>query len=122
MLSRKQKWKMVTHKSKIKIYANCQLDNNPTLSEKVEKDIDDNDDNIFRFLLPQKKITKSVSFSKYANVALIPQSCEYFEAELSDKLWYSHDDLDLFKKIRIEEILKERQELKESQDPKYATL
>ena len=54
-----------------------------------------------------------------ANVALIPCSTDYRNANLTEDLWYSQDDLDLFKKIRIEEILKERQEL---QDPKYATL
>lgn len=110
MLSRKQKWKMVAHKP-TKIKYNDSLKNGQTIREQIDPSYNEN---LFTFLFPspKKNITKSVSFSKYANVALIPQSCEYLDAELSDKIWYSADDLELFKKIRIEEIIKERQELK----------
>lgn len=120
MLSRKQKWKMVAQKPK-KINYNDSLKNGQTIRENMNPSYNEN---LFSFLFPSPKqnITKSVSFSNYVNVTLIPQSCEYIAADLSERLWYSHDDLDLFKKIRIEEILKERQELKESKDAKYATI
>ena len=119
MLSRKQKWKMVAHKPK-KIKYNDSLKNGQTIREQIDPSYNEN---LFTFLFPspKKNITKSVSFSNYVNVTLIPQSCEYINADLSDKLWYSHDDLDLFKRTCIQE-LKELKELKESQDPKYATL
>ena len=114
---------MVAQKPK-KINYNDSLKNGQTTREKMNPSYNEN---LFSFLFPspKKNITRSVSFSNYVNVTLIPQSCEYIAADLSDRLWYSADDLDLFKKIRIEEILKERQESKESKeskDAKYATI
>ena len=122
MLSRKQQFRMI-----------CRNQNSNSYEKKLDARImelknDESDDenveefSIFDFLFStnsKKKTTKSVSFRTIANVALIPCSSDYRNANLTDDLWYSQDDLDLFKKIRIEEILKERQEL---QDPKYATL
>ena len=122
MLSRKQQFRMI-----------CRHNNSNSYEEKLHTRImqlkkDESDDeseeefSIMDFLFStnsKKKTTKSVSFRKIANVALIPSTSEYRNANLADDLWYSQDDLNLFKKIRIEEILKERQEL---QDPKYATV
>ena len=122
MLSRKQQFRMI-----------CRNQNSNSYEKKLDARImelkNDESDNeneeefsIMDFLFStnsKKKTTKSVSFRNIANVALIPCSSDYRNANLTEDLWYSQDDLDLFKKIRIEEILKERQEL---QDPKYATL
>ena len=122
MLSRKQQFRMI-----------CRNQNSNSYEKKLDARImelkNDESDNkneeefsIIDFLFStnsKKKTTKSVSFRMIANVALIPCSTDYRNANLTEDLWYSQDDLDLFKKIRIEEILKERQEL---QDPKYATL
>ena len=122
MLSRKQQFRMI-----------CRNQNSNSYEKKLDARImelkNDESDNeneeefsIMDFLFStnsKKKTTKSVSFRTIANVALIPCSTDYRNANLTEDLWYSQDDLDLFKKIRIEEILKERQE---SQDPKYATL
>ena len=122
MLSRKQQFRMI-----------CRNQNSNSYEKKLDARImelkNDESDNkneeefsIIDFLFStnsKKKTTKSVSFRTIANVALIPCSTDYRNANLTEDLWYSQDDLDLFKKIRIEEILKERQEL---QDPKYATL
>lgn len=118
MLSRKQQFRMI-----------CRHNNSNSYEEKIhtrimqlKNDESEEEFSIMDFLFStnsKKKTTKSVSFRKIANVALIPCSSEYRNANLTDDLWYSQDDLDLFKKINIEELLKERQEL---QDPKYATV
>ena len=122
MLSRKQQFRMI-----------CRNQNSNSYEKKLDarmmelKNDESDDENVEEFSImdflfstnSKKKTTKSVSFRTIANVALIPCSSDYKNANLTDDLWYSQDDLDLFKKIRIEEILKERQEL---QDPKYATL
>ena len=122
MLSRKQQFRMICRNQNSNSYEKkldariMQLKNDESDDENVEEF------SIFDFLFStnsKKKTTKSVSFRTIANVALIPCSTDYRNANLTEDLWYSQDDLDLFKKIRIEEILKERQEL---QDPKYATL
>ena len=122
MLSRKQQFRMI-----------CRNQNSNSYEKKLDARImelkNDESDNeneeefsIMDFLFStnsKKKTSKTVSFKQIANVTLIPCSTDYRNANLTEDLWYSQDDLDLFKKIRIEEILKERQEL---QDPKYATL
>lgn len=122
MLSRKQQFRMICRHMNSNSYEEklntriIQLKNNGSDEENEEEF------SIMDFLFStnsKKKTTKSVSFRNIANVALIPCSSDYRSANLTDDLWYSQDDLDLFKKIRIEEILKERQEL---QDPKYATV
>tara|TARA_B100000902_G_scaffold375991_1_gene406566 strand:- start:1032 stop:1400 length:369 start_codon:yes stop_codon:yes gene_type:complete len=122
MLSRKQQFRMICRNQNSNSYEKkldariMQLKNDESDDENVEEF------SIMDFLFStnsKKKTTKSVSFRTIANVALIPCSTDYRNANLTEDLWYSQDDLDLFKKIRIEEILKERQEL---QDPKYATL
>ena len=122
MLSRKQQFRMICRNQNSNSYEKkldtriMQLKNDESDDENVEEF------SIMDFLFStnsKKKTTKSVSFRTIANVALIPCSTDYRNAHLTEDLWYSQDDLDLFKKIRIEEILKERQEL---QDPKYATL
>ncbi len=119
MLSRKQKFRMI-----------CRHKNNNSYKEKLNtrinqldkdesKDKDEEEFSIMDFLFSiifNNKTSKSVSFGEVAKVTLIPCSSDYRKANLIDDLWYSQDDLDLFKKIRIEELLKERQ------DPKYATL
>lgn len=122
MLSRKQQFRMI-----------CRNQNSNSYEKKLDARImelkNDESDNeneeefsIMDFLFStiyNKKTSKSVSFKQIANVTLIPCSTDYRNANLTEDLWYSQDDLDLFKKKRIEELLKERQEL---QDPKYATL
>tara|TARA_E500000178_G_scaffold355247_1_gene427179 strand:- start:2478 stop:2846 length:369 start_codon:yes stop_codon:yes gene_type:complete len=122
MLSRKQQFRMICRNQNSNSYEKkldtriIQLNNDESANEKEDES------GIIDFLFStifNNKTTKSVSFRNIANVTLIPSSSEYRNANLMDDLWYSQDDLDLFKKIRIEEILKERQEL---QDPKYATI
>ena len=122
MLSRKQQFRMICRNQNSNSYEKkldtriMQLKNDESDDENVEEF------SIMDFLFStnsKKKTTKSVSFRTIANVALIPCSTDYRNANLTEDLWYSQDDLDLFKKKRIEELLKERQEL---QDPKYATL
>ena len=122
MLSRKQQFRMICRNQNSNSYEKkldarmMELKNNESDNENEEEF------SIMDFLFStnsNKKTSKSVSFKQIANVALIPCSTDYRNANLTDDLWYSQDDLDLFKKIRIEEILKERQEL---QDTKYATL
>ena len=119
MLSRKQQFRMI-----------CRNQNSNSYEKKLDARImelkNDESDNeneeefsIMDFLFStnsKKKTSKTVSFKQIANVTLIPCSTDYRNANLTEDLWYSQDDLDLFKKIRIEEILKELQ------DPKYATL
>ena len=122
MLSRKQKWRKICRHKNSNSYEK-KLDARIMQFKNNESD-DENEEefSIMDFLFStnsKKKTTKSVSFRTIANVALIPCSTDYRNANLTEDLWYSQDDLDLFKKIRIEELLKERQEL---QDPKYATL
>jgi len=126
MLSRKQQFRMICRHNNSNSYEEklhtriMQLKNDE--SDDESDDESEEDFSIMDFLFStnsKKKTTKSVSFRKIANVALIPCSSEYRNANLTDDLWYSQDDLDLFKKINIEELLKERQEL---QDPKYATV
>ena len=124
MLSRKQRFRMICrHKNSNSNSYEKKLDTRiMQLNNDENEDENEEEFSIFDFLFStnsKKKTSKSVSFRNIANVALIPSSTDYRNANLTDDLWYSQDDLDLFKKIRIEEILKERQEL---QDPKYATL
>ena len=122
MLSRKQQFRMICRNQNSNSYEK-KLDARMMELKNDESDNENEEEfSIMDFLFStnsKKKTTKSVSFRTIANVALIPCSTDYRNANLTEDLWYSQDDLDLFKKIRIEEILKERQE---SQDPKYATL
>ena len=122
MLSRKQQFRMICRNQNSNSYEK-KLDARMMELKNDESDNENEEEFSFMDFLfstnSKKKTTKSVSFRTIANVALIPCSTDYRNANLTEDLWYSQDDLDLFKKIRIEELLKERQEL---QDPKYATL
>ena len=120
MLSRKQQFRRISRNKNSNSYEKKKLDTS-TIQIKNNESEDENEEefSIFDFLFStiyNKKTSKSVSFKQIANVTLIPCSTDYRNANLTEDLWYSQDDLDLFKKIRIEELLKERQ------DPKYATL
>ena len=122
MLSRKQKWRKICYQNNYDPYEEKLHTRIMQLKNDESENESDEEISIMDFLFStnsKKKTTKSVSFRNIANVALIPSTSEYRNANLADDLWYSQDDLNLFKKIRIEEILKERQEL---QDPKYATV
>jgi N-acetyl-gamma-glutamylphosphate reductase len=122
MLSRKQQFRMICRNKNSNSYKKKLDTRIMQLNNDENEDENEEEFSIFDFLFStiyNKKTSKSVSFKQIANVTLIPCSNEYRNANLTDDLWYSQDDLDLFKKIRIEELLKERQEL---QDPKYATL
>lgn len=119
MLSRKQQFRMICRHKKYNSYEEKLHTRVMKLKNDESENESDEEISIMDFLFStnsKKKTTKSVSFRNIANVALIPSTSEYRNANLADDLWYSQDDLYLFKKIRIEEILKERQ------DPKYATV
>ena len=84
MLSRKQLWRKIAS----------------PINKKWTKEL--NIDEIFQ----QKKTF--VSFDTKVNVKLIPEIQEYIDAKLVDNLWYSSDDLEMFKRSRIEELKEEK--------------
>lgn len=53
-------------------------------------------------IIPKKKTI--VSFGTTVSVTLIPEIQEYNDAQLTHKLWYNSDDIELFKRTFIEEL------------------
>ena len=104
MLSRKQHWRMAcgpqtSYEEKIQ----------KKLIQQFNEEESFNDKSISSFLFPtnsKKKITKSVSFDTIVNVILIPEINDYKNAKLFNELWYSENELELFKIIRLKELYK----------------
>lgn len=59
-----------------------------------------------------KKNTINVSFDTTVKVTLIPEIQEYVDAKLAENMWYSSNDLELFRQSRIQEL----------NEDKYATM
>ena len=75
------------------------------------------------FSQPPRKIKKSVSFNTSVNVTLIPESCEYKQANLHHQIWYSEKDLEEIKQRTIKELIEsEYKTVKEFMDAKYQTI
>ena len=75
------------------------------------------------FSQPPRKIKKSVSFNTSVNVTLIPESCEYKQANLHHEIWYSEKDLEEIKQRTIQELVDSKYKtVKEFMDAKYQTI
>lgn len=84
MLSRKQLWRRTAS----------------PINRNLTKELDI--DEIF------KRKKTFVSFDRTVNVTLIPEIQEYIDAKIAENLWYSSDDLEMFKQSRIEELKEEK--------------
>lgn len=109
MLSRKQSWKRAC--KPIKKYYSCNdLQNITSVSERLDREDIPETQSFFEMLFsnPPRKIKKSVSFNTSVNVTLIPETCEYKQANLYDQLWYSPEDLEEFKQKTINEFIQSK--------------
>ena len=123
MLSRKQNWKRACKPMK-KYYSCNDLQNISSVSEKLDSEDIPETPSLFEWLfsLSTRKIKKSVSFNTYVNVTLIPESCEYKQANLYDQLWYSPEDLEEFKQKTINDFTKSQYKtVKEFMESQYKT-
>lgn len=123
MLSRKQNWKRACKPMK-KYYSCNDLQNISSVSEKLDSEDIPETPSLFEWLFLQstRKIKKSVSFNTYVNVTLIPESCEYKQANLYDQLWYSPEDLEGFKQKTINDFTKSQYKtVKEFMESQYKT-
>ena len=123
MLSRKQNWKRACKPMK-KYYSCNDLQNISSVSEKLDSEDIPVTQTLFEMLFsqPPRKIKKSVSFNTYVNVTLIPESCEYKQANLYDQLWYSPEDLEGFKQKTINDFTKSQYKtVKEFMESQYKT-
>ena len=123
MLSRKQNWKRACKPMK-KYYSCNDLQNISSVSEKLDSEDIPETPSLFEWLfsLSTRKIKKSVSFNTYVNVTLIPESCEYKQANLYDQLWYSPEDLEGFKQKTINDFTKSQYKtVKEFMESQYKT-
>ena len=55
-----------------------------------------------------KKNKINVSFDTTVKVTLIPEIQEYVDAKLAENMWYSSNDLELFRQSRIQELNEEK--------------
>ena len=100
MLSRKQQWRMAcgpqtSYEEKIQKKLIQQFNEEESFDDKSISS-------------SKKNITKSVSFDTIVNVILIPEINDYKNAKLFNELWYSENELELFKIIRLKELYESR--------------
>ena len=124
MLSRKQQWKRACIPMK-KHYSSDDFHNVSSTTKETYPELSEPTRSIFEMLFsqPPRKIKKSVSFNTSVNVTLIPESCEYKQANLHDQIWYSEKDLEEIKQITIQELVDSKYKtVKEFMDAKYKTI
>ena len=124
MLSRKQQWKRVCIPMK-KHYSSDNFDNISSTMKETNSELSEPTQSIFEMLFskPPRKIKKSVSFNTSVNVTLIPESCEYKQANLHNQIWYSEKDLEEIKQRTIQELVDSKYKtVKEFMDAKYKTI
>ena len=68
-------------------------------------------------------VLEALSVNTSVNVTLIPESCEYKQANLHNQIWYSEKDLEEIKQRTIQELVDSKYKtVKEFMDAKYKTI
>ena len=92
MLTKKQIWRRTTS----------------YIDKKWTKEINIDDQIPKKNKIIPKKNKINVSFDTTVKVTLIPEIQEYVDAKLAENMWYSSNDLELFRQSRIQELNEEK--------------